>query len=688
MPKPATFQRKVLLVDNNPVILKMLAHFFEKEKFKVETAANGLAALKLIDSFLPDLIIVDLVMPQISGEKFCKIIRNRSKFDKVDIIILSGIVAEKKINPADFGANACIAKGSFTSITRNIKAILEQLRKSASSHVNRSIMGVEEVKQREVINELLCSRKHLETILAHNHDGVMEITSDYEIIYANNKALSILELPEEYVLSTKFTDIFQGKEKYQIKKLLDQQSPLSFLHKSGITTLINDKIVRLKIIPLIDSSYKSSIVILHDITEKTQLKVDLDNYSVRYRELFNNMHSGVAIYKMHDSGEDFSLVDFNAAAEKLDKLKREEMIGQSVDLIFPGLKDASLSDIFSQVWKTGKAQRHIVSLYRDNKVKIWRDNYVYKLPSGEIVTVYDDITEKKQAEEAVHSRQQYLQDILHTLPAAIFVIDCETRNIIDVNPAALNMIGAPREKVVGRECHNFLCPNAKSACPILDLGLTIEKSERVLLSYSGEKIPIIKSVSCLNLEGQDFLIESFIDISERKELEEKLQRVVMVDELTGILNRRGFMSNAEIFCKQAYRTKKDFFFIYADVDNLKVVNDSFGHRVGDNLIQDAASILTDTFRQTDIIGRLGGDEFAVILTRTNNLENEDSILIRLTDNIKKFNGSKKRAYHVSISLGVVRFSGGKGKTVEDLISLADKRMYENKQMKKGIRCSN
>ena len=132
----------------------------------------------------------------------------------------------------------------------------------------------------------------------------------------------------------------------------------------------------------------------HKISEKTMRENE-----ARYREIVEHTNNGVAVYRAVNDGEDFIFVDFNKSCERIEQVKRDDVIGRSVLELFPGVKEFGLFDVFKKVWETGDPQHHTISLYRDERVVGWRENFVYKLPSGEIVAVYSDETERKQAEE-------------------------------------------------------------------------------------------------------------------------------------------------------------------------------------------------------------------------------------------------------------------------------------------------
>ncbi len=131
----------------------------------------------------------------------------------------------------------------------------------------------------------------------------------------------------------------------------------------------------------------------------------------KFHFLFDNMRSGVVIYQVINDGEDFIIIDFNRAAEKLENVRREDVIGKNVVEVFPGIKEMGLLEVLRRVWKTGKAEFSQATLYRDPIRTGWRESYVYKLPSGEIVAIYDDVTERKRSELALRMGEQRFRAI-------------------------------------------------------------------------------------------------------------------------------------------------------------------------------------------------------------------------------------------------------------------------------------
>jgi diguanylate cyclase (GGDEF)-like protein len=168
---------------------------------------------------------------------------------------------------------------------------------------------------------------------------------------------------------------------------------------------------------------------------------------------------------------------------------------------------------------------------------------------------------------------------------------------------------------------------------------------------------------------------------ELEKANERLRNLSLTDELTGLNNRRGFAILANGLFKFARRANHPLCLLYIDMDSLKYVNNTFGHLEGDTALNHFARILTETFRDSDVIARLGGDEFAVLTIDATD-SGIDVIHKRLQSNVDSYNLVSVRGYALSFSLGIIRVDLASTFTVDALLSQADKAMYEHKQAKK------
>jgi signal transduction histidine kinase len=132
------------------------------------------------------------------------------------------------------------------------------------------------------------------------------------------------------------------------------------------------------------------------------------NSEARFKAVFDHMASGVVVCKVVGEGEDFVVKDLNKAAQRIERIERDESLDKGIGEVFPEFKDSDLLEVFRRVWKTGKSEQHLASLNEDETRSGWREYRVYQLPSGEIVAIFDDVTEKKEAE----LRQVALQEQL------------------------------------------------------------------------------------------------------------------------------------------------------------------------------------------------------------------------------------------------------------------------------------
>jgi diguanylate cyclase (GGDEF)-like protein/PAS domain S-box-containing protein len=211
------------------------------------------------------------------------------------------------------------------------------------------------------------------------------------------------------------------------------------------------------------------------------------------------------------------------------------------------------------------------------------------------------------------------------------------------------------------------------------------QNEMTVLTKYGNEITMTWHISILTNEynGIAGAVISGDDISEYKRIEATLRDLTFIDELTGLYNRRGFLTLARQHMNISNRTQKEILLLFADLDGMKKINDTLGHQQGDMALIDTANILRKTFRESDIIARIGGDEFVVLAMGRD--ENDASILQeRLFKNLQIHNTHEDRPYSLSISMGVTTYQSPSAYTVNVLMSHADKLMYEHKKARKTV----
>jgi diguanylate cyclase (GGDEF)-like protein len=171
------------------------------------------------------------------------------------------------------------------------------------------------------------------------------------------------------------------------------------------------------------------------------------------------------------------------------------------------------------------------------------------------------------------------------------------------------------------------------------------------------------------------------DVTEFKLAEARLRNLSLTDELTGLQNPRGFFALATQYLKTARREGQSFAIIYADMDGLKQINDSYGHSAGSQAIKRVSDLLRNSFRASDVIGRMGGDEFAILVT--NIAANNTKVpLAHLDEHLRRYNAQTSQPYELSVSVGMICAAGDTDASLEELLAQADQVMYENKKRKR------
>jgi PAS domain S-box-containing protein/putative nucleotidyltransferase with HDIG domain len=185
---------------------------------------------------------------------------------------------------------------------------------------------------------------------------------------------------------------------------------------------------------------------------RIQKEDELMQAELRFRSLFESMSSGGAVYRAEGDGEDFIIIDFNRAAMRIASVD-ENVIGKRVTEAFHSVKDFGLFEVFQRVWKTGKAESYPARAYIDNRIAFWTDNHVYKLRSGEIVAIFDDITARVRAEETLRESEENYR-LLASTTDSMYLVDRECRYQF-VNDMHLSRLGVTFDEIAGRAYGEF-----------------------------------------------------------------------------------------------------------------------------------------------------------------------------------------------------------------------------------------
>jgi PAS domain S-box-containing protein len=322
-----------------------------------------------------------------------------------------------------------------------------------------------------------------------------------------------------------------------------------------------------------------SVIIAREGKNRLKTELELIKSKERYEELFKNTGNCVAVFNITENGEDFVFVDINSSAEKTDKLLKSDIIGKTLTEVLPSIKDCCLFNIFKDVYQTGKSSKNNVLFYKDSRIEGWRKCDVYKLSGGEIVSVYDDITEKKNADDELKLNKQRMELIIRGADLGTWEWEIKTGEVI-FNSRWAQMLGYNPDEIKPHvsSWSNLLHPDDKEKS-MKTLNRHLEgktdfyEIEHRLKSKSGEWVWVLSKGQVIQRDQSGRPVKAcgtHLDISERKRIEEALEKRII--SLTRPLNETETITFDELF----------------DIDEIQKLQDIFSSAAG------VASLITDT----------------------------------------------------------------------------------------------
>jgi diguanylate cyclase (GGDEF)-like protein/PAS domain S-box-containing protein len=299
------------------------------------------------------------------------------------------------------------------------------------------------------------------------------------------------------------------------------------------------------------------------------------------------------------------------------------------------------------------------------------------------IEVVRDITKNKELLSLLMQAKEEWEETFDIINEAITIHD-KNFNIIRANKAAEKIIGLPFHKMFSQKCYMSYhgTDSPPENCPSCNTLKTGVATNTEIFDPHLNKYLEIRALPRFDENTQIIgMVHVVRDISERRELEEQLRALTLTDELTGLYNRRGFMTLATQQLRIANRLKRGALLLFADLNDMKWINDTFGHQEGDLVLRETADILKNIFRESDIIARIGGDEFVVFPVDITDTSVE-ALNKRFQEYLEVHNAKRGRNYKLTMSIGIVNYEQECRYSIDELLDQADKLMYEKKRLRK------
>ncbi|GAB6907179.1 hypothetical protein JCM12296A_30160 [Desulfosarcina cetonica] len=287
-------QKKVLVVDDNRMILKFLSNLIEAGGHEVKTCEDGLAALSLLTAYQPDIVFVDLIIPKIGGDRLCQIIRTMEHMKHCYLVIISAAIAEMDLDFRKIGVNACIAKGPFGQMGKHVLAAINDSADPSRSIAEHEILGIASmdgipVFARRMTKELLGRNRHLETILESMNEGIVEMYTG-QVVYANSAAVNLFGVPLQHLLSARLGELFAENYREHIDALVQGRTKTSAVGLDRPLELNGRQIV-VRSFPVKGES-DTTILLITDVTAQRDLEYQLQH--MRRMDAIGNLAGGIA----------------------------------------------------------------------------------------------------------------------------------------------------------------------------------------------------------------------------------------------------------------------------------------------------------------------------------------------------------------------------------------------------------
>jgi diguanylate cyclase (GGDEF)-like protein/PAS domain S-box-containing protein len=294
-----------------------------------------------------------------------------------------------------------------------------------------------------------------------------------------------------------------------------------------------------------------------------------------------------------------------------------------------------------------------------------------------------DVTARRERERELEAREQRYRDLFENAADILYTCDLNG-GITSINRAGERLTGFTAAEAMTMRVADFV-PGPQRALVDELIQRQARDGQDVTIEFEvitkyGERKVLEVSTRLVERDGTPVEIHCIArDVTDRKEQEQALRSLTIIDDLTRLYNRRGFLTLAERHLKLAVRKKQGVFLLFADLDGLKAINDTFGHLEGDRALADAADILRHSFRSADIIARLGGDEFTVFPIEAA-AECGPMLISRLEQQLDAHNEAhRSRGYHLALSVGISRFEPDSTLTIDQLLDHADRELYQQRR---------
>ncbi len=399
--------QKVLVVDDDPISRKITAHVFSAAGCIVKTAQDGIEALTMVKDFIPDLMTIDLIMPYLKGDRLCQIVREMEPLQEVRLVIISGVAAEAMLDPSEFGADACIAKGdpNFTTVLLDL---LHCEKRSISPVAAQTQSRQSLLTKRTATQELLAAQHRLEFILQNMVEPLFEFDDNGRVVFANHSALELSGISEYQLLGSDFLDLFSPEYGGQIRTALERQKGVAVEIGEDEPAVLNGRMVTGRLVPFTVDERQTRIAMLRDITDRKQAEKALERSRADFHDIVEKNADGILVLDARTYVVQYA----NPTAEAFLERSAGHFIGQPFDLPVPTIHPMEIDIFRPGIRERGIAEMRAVSTE-------WESRPAWLITLSDITPriqlEHGLKAAKMAAEQASQAKSEFLANMSHEL---------------------------------------------------------------------------------------------------------------------------------------------------------------------------------------------------------------------------------------------------------------------------------
>ncbi len=273
-----------LVVDNDRMIRAFFSKLLEQSGLRVETAVDGVNALDILETFTPDLMFIDLVMPNIDGRTLCQILRKKPEFKETFIVIVSAIAAEDGTDIVNLGADLCMAKVGFADMEIMIQRVLNDPVLLSRTDLKDKILGVDDLSPRGITKELLAINHQSKIVLDSISNGIITINDNHRIIYANPSALRFFAMAAETMLGNPVSRILTETAGDNASTLIADILSTDCSASNKVKITVNNRVIDVCMVST-DTGNGVKVIILEDITDREKAQTALVDANAQLHRL-------------------------------------------------------------------------------------------------------------------------------------------------------------------------------------------------------------------------------------------------------------------------------------------------------------------------------------------------------------------------------------------------------------------